>query len=458
MEGTIVSTQDKRRPSRHAARQRGQAMLLTVLLMATGVAGVIYTLATPARLSIASDKGTAAALAGVRDALIGWSAARIPTILLPNARPGELPCPDMNNDGFEDGACVAGAIGRVPWKTLGIPEPKDGSGETLWYAISGVFRIWNMSAVPLNSDTAGELTITGTTPASNVIAIIFAPGPLLGAQVRDAANLNNVASYLEGDNANGDATYTTALASATFNDKLLPITSDALFSVVNVRVAKEAIAALEAYRTAHDEYPFANPYGSASPYNCVTDLIRGRFPGRPEGCGGAAWGAALPGWFLTNNWNLVTHYAISKACSGSNNAVFALVDVLLAGLLPPGLAKRLAGESLCGLADNLTRGNLIAVNNQLTKLGVPILSFAANDYLFVTGVTGADGARTLVIVTGRAQVAPPQIHPCASVGQCLEDPANTDGDATYVKPSRFPTSNDRMAVACDPLAPCPRVP
>src|SRR5688572_11728711 len=186
------------------ARQRGQAMLLTVLLLAVGVAGLVYTLATPARFSLAADATTSAVLAQAKVALIGRAA-------LDQTIPGSLPCPDTDNDGsaelFAGNDCPS-YVGRLPWRTLGLPDLRDGNGERLWYALSPSFRD-HTSASPLNSDTAGQLTITGMAPASNVIAIVFAPGALVGAQLRDAANQNNVAHYLEGENADGNTTYTT---------------------------------------------------------------------------------------------------------------------------------------------------------------------------------------------------------------------------------------------------------
>ena len=85
----------------------------------------------------------------------------------------------MDNNGFEDGSCMAGAIGRVPWKTLGIPEPKDEAGETLWYAIAGPFRIWSMTSTVINSDTKGDITVyrdsTATVVSAEAVAVIFAP-------------------------------------------------------------------------------------------------------------------------------------------------------------------------------------------------------------------------------------------------------------------------------------------
>src|SRR5262249_1597874 len=150
-----------------AAGQRGQAMLLSVLLLGVGVSAIVFSFVTPAKTAIESDKKTAAALKQARDALIGRAAAD-------QTIPGSLPCPDTDDDGsaelFAGNQCPA-YLGRLPWRTLGLPDLRDGSGERLWYALSPNFRD-DSSASPLNSDTAGQLAITGITPAANVIAII----------------------------------------------------------------------------------------------------------------------------------------------------------------------------------------------------------------------------------------------------------------------------------------------
>ena len=72
----------------------------------------------------------------------------------------------------------------------------------------------------------------------------------------------------------------------------------------------------------------------------------------------------------------------------------------------------------------------------------------------VTGVTTS--ACTVVIVTGRALGS--QSRPCATSANCLEDTDNQNGDSVYVKPSRYPTSNDRMVVMCPVASPCSAVP
>src|SRR5215813_8083879 len=97
-----------------AAGQRGQAMLLSVLLLGVGVSAIVFSFVTPAKTAIESDKKTAAALKQARDALIGRAAAD-------QTIPGSLPCPDTDDDGsaelFAGNQCPA-YLGRLPWRTL----------------------------------------------------------------------------------------------------------------------------------------------------------------------------------------------------------------------------------------------------------------------------------------------------------------------------------------------------
>jgi len=324
-------------------------MLLLVVLIVVGIVALVYNMIDPTSATLRRDRATAAAFANVKQALIGWSVQRTPSVPLPNARPGELPCPDMNNDGFDDGTCVAGAIGRVPWKTLGIPEPKDGAGETLWYAIAGPFRIWTVNNDPIHSDTKGNITVyqdsTASTMSTEAIAVLFAPGLAQGAQNRDtvatalcpttgttiARNLC-AANYLDLEIASGVNNSTTngpfilALSSGTFNDKLMAITTSDLMPIVEQRVAREVRTILQNYKTATGlqgynggagVYPWADctdggadygdnkgriPWNNALPVNWNTGV-----PATP----------ILPNWFTNKgatlyNWAWVIFYAVGR--------------------------------------------------------------------------------------------------------------------------------------------------
>ena len=347
----------KSRRSRPAtpSHQRGQALILTALLVIVGFGALLFNSTALVSNSIANQqaKNAEIELAKVRDALIGWSASRTPPLGGANARPGDLPCPDMNNDGFEDGSCVAGAIGRMPWKTLNIPEPKDSSAETLWYAIAGPFRNYNMNTASINSDTVGNLTLyvgsSATTLTSQAIAVIFSPGASLGAQNRDpstnalcattgttiARNLC-AANYLEatggGNNAQTGGPFIQAQSSGTFNDRPLVITNADLMPVVEPRVARELRTILQNYKAntacactnlggTAGCYPWAdlsNGTSDAPPYDIGQGNNRGRVPAlgaSPYNWGANPCGSAvptLPSWFVDNDWRLVVYYSAGR--------------------------------------------------------------------------------------------------------------------------------------------------
>ena len=180
-----------------------------------------------------------------------------------------------------------------------------------------------MPNCPLNSDTLGQLTVTGIAPDNNVVAVIFAPGTVLGAQARNAAGQNTASNYLEGENANGNnATFTTQASSTTFNDNLLAITNSDLMPVVEQRVAREMINLLNWYRTAIGVYPWAD-LGDGNSNGALYSAAynRNRFP-----CNNALptdWGSSgappLPVW-LTNGclsgspsgWSDVIYYAVAR--------------------------------------------------------------------------------------------------------------------------------------------------
>ncbi|HUP29836.1 MAG TPA: hypothetical protein VM122_06660, partial [Usitatibacter sp.] len=121
--------------------QRGVAMLLVALALLLAAGYVLGT--TLAGFSVMPDRERASdrALAQARDALLAYATDRaIDTVV----GPGYLPCPDVDEDGWAEATCgslsgdsgQAQRLGRLPWKTLGLPDLRDGHGERLWYAVS----------------------------------------------------------------------------------------------------------------------------------------------------------------------------------------------------------------------------------------------------------------------------------------------------------------------------------
>jgi hypothetical protein len=166
------------------------------LLVVLGVGLALLTASATRSVSVQvrAEMRTRAALAEAKQALVGRAIAD-------NDRPGSLPCPDavtnvagnVPDDGIADvfvGNDCPSYIGRLPWRTLGLPDLRDENGERLWYALSSRFRD-HVSAQPINSDTKGNRLVyakdNGVVLAPEAVAVIFAPGTPLGNQVRDTA-------------------------------------------------------------------------------------------------------------------------------------------------------------------------------------------------------------------------------------------------------------------------------
>lgn len=244
--------------------QRGAAFIVMLVILVMGVATIMVRSLSSSGIKIERDVKTAEALAQAKEALIGYAASD-------DTRPGELPCPDIDGDGkltmgtdysFGSPPLCSSFVGYLPWFTLGLPELRDGNNEKLWYALSNDFYAGN-SAV-LNSDTQGQLSITGNVTMSNVAAIVFAPGaPLCGK----THNSNNVTDYLEA----GDGTTTSyALKSfsddcnSPYNDNLVAITASHIFPTVEKIVGDEIKQMLNIYYAAWGAYPFAAPFSDPS--------------------------------------------------------------------------------------------------------------------------------------------------------------------------------------------------
>jgi type II secretory pathway pseudopilin PulG len=183
---------------RSAARQRGVALVVLLTLVGIVFAALLITTLSGSRAAIERDQQTARALQKGRDALLAYAVSvKADTAA---KRPGDFPCPDLNNDGSASTTCSAAfeRIGRLPWRTLELDDLRDGSGERLWYVLSGNFDRSTVNQCPLaggagclNSETIGTLTVrdpagnilyNGTSLATGVVAVLIAPGPSITRQ------------------------------------------------------------------------------------------------------------------------------------------------------------------------------------------------------------------------------------------------------------------------------------
>ncbi len=146
---------------------------------------------TASRNRIDREKITAKALAQAKDALIGYAVAYSASHA--GDVNGYLPCPDNSGTGIggagaAEGSCGnknVSSIGRLPWKTLDLSALRDGSGECLWYAVSGTYKN-NPDSDFMDWDNQGlfqALASDGTSIlADQAVAVIFSPGFAMGSQ------------------------------------------------------------------------------------------------------------------------------------------------------------------------------------------------------------------------------------------------------------------------------------
>ncbi len=220
--------------------QRGAALILFLSVLVVGVAWyAVGALGKAAPTAAEREIKTGLALQAARQALLAYVAqyaARPDT-----AEPGQLPCPELlssigtSSAGQAAASCsnAAAVVGRLPWRTLGIDQLRDGGGEPLWYVISPSFR-----SAPINYATVGQLTFNGA--ANAAVAVIIAPGrpvntlsdpgtpPAGCSKVNQEVSTRNTASlvaanFLECGNATGS--YANLGTSQWSNDRVIAITT-----------------------------------------------------------------------------------------------------------------------------------------------------------------------------------------------------------------------------------------
>jgi hypothetical protein len=330
---------------RRTQRGFGGFMMLMLFVSAAATAG-LFAFHRSDTVQAKNDRLTGDALAAAKAALIGYALNRGGNS--GPARPGELPCPDTDGDGFAETSCTSAAslLGRIPWKTLNIPQPVDATGETLWYALAAPFR--QLTAAPgptqrINSDTRGNITVRaadGSTVLTNqAMAVIFAPGAAIGDQNRGGSALGTVTCTLSGVNLTrtrdqcpsnyldltgsmSNATSATGpfiagAISGSFNDRLVYLEAAEVIPLVEMRVSKELQGLLTEYRVKSicQCYPWADtwPYSGG-----IADVSqnRGRFPTEPVP---ELWGSgaipSLPDWLGDNNWHNLFWYSVSRQAS-----------------------------------------------------------------------------------------------------------------------------------------------
>jgi len=245
--------------------QTGAVLLMFLLILVTGASFSLLNQLNAATNLHTRQQATSRALAEVKQSLISYAVTypeRSGTADI-TAGPGYMSCPDTNNNGSPNTPCGLSAVGRFPGEFLNVSNYLDSSGERLWYAVSDDFRD-NTGALfqPMNSDVPGQLTVDSI---ADIVAVIIAPGESSTGQNRPS---NNIADYLEGDNATtGDNRFT---LNSGGNDVLTYITRQELMAVIEKRVLAEAGDTINAYQATYSAFPWLSPFADPS-----TSMFRG---------------------------------------------------------------------------------------------------------------------------------------------------------------------------------------
>lgn len=218
---------------------RGFALLAVLVVMATLASAYLahvlndqYTTSFDAR----AKRENLQALKEARLALRTYA-------LIEDNTPGTLPCPAPGLDGKGSSPCGTRteiAFGRLPWYQLGMMAGLNGSGECLWYAVSGIYK--NQGNVSernadsaIHPERAGSLTLhtrrsaTQTDVQSGIVAILLAPGRPVDNQAAlrtstSACQNGSPGAFFESmngiSNADGDAVFIASDSTDSFNDQL----------------------------------------------------------------------------------------------------------------------------------------------------------------------------------------------------------------------------------------------
>jgi hypothetical protein len=169
------------------SQQGGALIILLVVLVLAGMSAFFISFSST-DFKVEREKKTATSLAEAKVALVGYAVRNTTVTGL-----GYLPNPDLGPGMNVEGSSVAAiggvdisVVGKLPWRTLGIAMQKDGADECLWYVVSGRLKV-NPATGVLNWDTLGQIDVmdvAGNLLATNVAAMIIAPGQSLNGQNR----------------------------------------------------------------------------------------------------------------------------------------------------------------------------------------------------------------------------------------------------------------------------------
>jgi len=358
-------------------------MLVMLVILVIGITTAFITSLSTTAIQNRRNQTTAEALAQAKEALIGYAVTYGDTH--PTKAHGYLPCPDKdgsagaNPEGSSElcGNDTANAIGRLPWRTLGLPALYDGSSECLWYAISGNYKS-TTSNTSMNWDTPAQLHLYGSDgneiAANEVVALVIAPGAALGTNSDRSGSAAptcggnyTAAAYLDNDTTHGINNADGATGSfilphdhrdangnitLTVNDQFAIITRQDIWNSIQKRIARQAKKCLDDYAAdaanTNHKYPWAVPLSdtTAAPNRTGSPNFRfGRFPDVPN--------INIPGGSCPSSASPLSHLTAAQI-SALNDQIQQVQDALNAYTGPgaTGSALNNAGDALKDLAKN----------------------------------------------------------------------------------------------------------
>lgn len=216
-------------------RQQGAALLLLMLAVIVAMTTVLVVALDMDSLETRRQVDSRTTLAQAREALLNYALVQ-PYVA--GAQSFSLPCPDIDGSGgyLEGEAHTANCgtngetvIGRLPWRTLGLPALKDAGSECLWYVVSGSWKqAGSSTSAMINPDSNGQLqlasvdtgaVIEGVAAEDRPVAMVIAPMRPLSGQSRPSMTQAtqcspgfSARSFMEADAASGTNNYQLAAA------------------------------------------------------------------------------------------------------------------------------------------------------------------------------------------------------------------------------------------------------
>jgi hypothetical protein len=244
-------------------KQRGVTLMAMLAVLILGAAWwTVTAVSKPVNRTAENRAHNAKVLQQAKAALIGYVTHQ--TAKSTENDPGSLPCPEAAgnigtaNEGITAPSCTLPAVGRLPWRTLGLDKLRDASGEPLWYVVAPGWAKPNPATnTIINSHctdpatglacATGQLTVDAT--ANAAVALIIAPGGPV--QVQASANCTarnqtrslpspaiDLRDYLECQNATSpaDASFATTGPDGSFNDQVLAVTANEVLPIIESAV------------------------------------------------------------------------------------------------------------------------------------------------------------------------------------------------------------------------------